>query len=225
MLGYVGSVIRWWRPRLRVCESVPGFSVTGPEAAALCAVGSYLGGVYRAELAERVRLGALDRTAQGEWRTRRKQAIMTVSSSRWAGAITRSVEDQYQLGMRNLSAYVSDLNRAVAVVAQRCELRPGERSPQRAEAFGLGHRRRRGYRSASERFAKTRRLGTLTNPTDGSRGCVGGWPAVNRDRRETPVAQPRPPRCGRDHGIAVAGTLGRIPNVSDRRWGIGQGWR
>src|SRR6202165_2286818 len=35
--------------------------VTGAEAAALGAVGSFLGGVYRAELAQRVRLGVLDR--------------------------------------------------------------------------------------------------------------------------------------------------------------------
>jgi hypothetical protein len=87
-----------------------------------------------------------------------------VSSSRWAGAITRAVEDQYQLGIRGLAAHVRDLRAAVDVLEARCALRPGERAPsggggesgRRARA-----QRRRGYRSASERFAKTRRLAVL----------------------------------------------------------------
>jgi len=56
--------------------------------------------VYRRELASRVRLGRLDRKAHSWWRAQRKQAVTGVSWSRWAGAITRAVEDQYQLGMR-----------------------------------------------------------------------------------------------------------------------------
>ena len=47
------------------------------------------------------------------WRAQRKQAVTAVASSRWAGAITRAVEDQYQLGMRALSAHVTDLRQAV----------------------------------------------------------------------------------------------------------------
>ncbi|UNB54900.1 hypothetical protein [Mycolicibacterium sp. YH-1] len=137
--------------------------VTEAEAAALRVIGSFLGEVYRAELASRVRLGGLDRAGHGLWRAQRKQAITAVCSSRWAGAITRSVEDQYQLGMRGLSAHVRDLQQAVAVVAQRCELRPGERSPQGTEVRAHGDRRRRGYRSAHERFAKTRRLAQLSS--------------------------------------------------------------
>ena len=64
------------------------------------AIGSFLGSVYRAELAVRVGLGRLDRQSQARWRAQRKQAVTAVASSRWAGAITRAVEDQYQLGMR-----------------------------------------------------------------------------------------------------------------------------
>ncbi len=63
------------------------------------------------------------------WRTQRKQVLTAVSSSRWAGAITRAVEDQYQLGMRGLAAHVADLRAAVAVLEQRCALRPGELAP------------------------------------------------------------------------------------------------
>ncbi|MEO8815664.1 MAG: hypothetical protein ABI307_12710 [Mycobacterium sp.] len=130
---------------------------SGDEAAWVAAVGAFLGGVYRGELATRVALGGLDRKAHGVWRAQRKQAVTAVSSSRWAGAITRAVEDQYQLGMRALNAHVTDLGQAVGVLESRCGMRPGEQGSH----SGAGGRRRRGYRTAQERFAKTRRLAVL----------------------------------------------------------------
>ena len=85
-----------------------------------------------------------------------------MSSSRWAGAITRAVEDQYQLGMRGLAAQVADLIAAVEVLEQRCALRPGQLAPvEDTDTSGRSRCRRRGYRSAAERFAKTRRLAVL----------------------------------------------------------------
>jgi hypothetical protein len=133
---------------------------TAQEAAALTMIGDFLGSVYRSELAARVRLGRLGRKARAQWRAERKQALTVVSSSRWAGAITRAVEDQYQLGMRGLAAHVADLRAAIEVLEARCALRPGEVEPVSDEARGRG-RWRRGYRSAAERFAKTRRLAVL----------------------------------------------------------------
>jgi hypothetical protein len=65
-----------------------------------------LGSVYRGELAGRIGCGVLDREGRAAWRAERKHAI-AVSSSRWAGAITRAVEDQYQLGMRGLAAHAA----------------------------------------------------------------------------------------------------------------------
>jgi IS605 OrfB family transposase len=135
--------------------------LTDAEAAALSAVGSFLGGVYRVELASRIRAGHMDHPSQAGWRAGRKRAVTSVSSSRWAGAITRAVEDQYQLGMRGLAAHVSDLRRAVDVLEARCALRPGESAPVGAGDGGGRGGRRRGYRSANERFAKTRRLAVL----------------------------------------------------------------
>jgi hypothetical protein len=99
---------------------------TVAEAEALAAVGELLGSVYRRELAGRVGLGRLDHKAHAVWRAKRKQGLTAVSSSRWAGAITRAVEDQYQLGMRGLAARVADLRAAVQVLEARCVLRPGE---------------------------------------------------------------------------------------------------
>ncbi len=117
------------------------------EAAALTAIGQFLGSVYRSELAERIRLGRLDHKAHAAWRAERKQALTAVSSSRWAGTITRAVEDhQYQLGMRGLAA---------------------------------------GYRSASERFARTRRLAVLRDRlATTEEALVGGRPAGRRSQWE-----------------------------------------
>jgi len=142
----------------------PRIRPTVAEAEALSAIGELLGSAYRSELAGRVGLGRLDTEAHALWRAQRKQALTAVSSSRWAGAITRAVEDQYLLGMRGLAAHVADLRAAVAVLEQRCVLRPGELAPlEGGEQKGRrrSRRRRRGYRSAAERFGKTRRLAVL----------------------------------------------------------------
>jgi IS605 OrfB family transposase len=132
--------------------------LTEAESAALTEIGSFLGSVFRTELAARVALGGLDHKAHAAWRAQRKQALTTVSSSRWAGAVTRAVEDQYQLGMRVLNFHVRDLRAAVEVLETRCALRPGE---QEGAQPGARQARLRGYPSAGERFAKTRRLAVL----------------------------------------------------------------
>ena len=67
--------------------------------------------------------------------------------------------------MRALAAHVADLGAAVQVLAARCALRPGELAPP-DDAVEAGcrrgrSRRLRGYRSAGERFTKTRRLAVL----------------------------------------------------------------
>ena len=135
---------------------------TSEEAAALIAMGELLGSVYRGELAGRIGCGVLDREAQAAWRAERKQALTAVSSSRWAGAITRAVEDQYRLGMRGVAAQVADQRAAVEVLEQRCALRPGQLAPaEGTQPRPRSRRRRRGYRSAAERFTKTRRLAVL----------------------------------------------------------------
>jgi IS605 OrfB family transposase len=137
--------------------------VSETEAAALTAIGVLLGSVYRGELAERIDRGVLDRDGHAAWRAERKRAVTAVASSRWAGAITRVVEDQYRLGLRGLAAHVGDLRAAVEVLEQRCALRPGQlaRTDTRDTGGQRRSRRRRGYRNRAERFAKTRRLAVL----------------------------------------------------------------
>ena len=152
------------------------------EVEALTAIGELLGSVYRGELAGRIRLGGLDRQTHAVWRAERKQAVTAVSSSRWAGAITRAVEDQYQLGVRGMAAQVADLRAGVEVLEQRCVLRPGERAPVAggdADSGGGRSRRRRGYRSASERFAKIRRLAVLrARLASAEKALAAGLPSI-----------------------------------------------
>jgi hypothetical protein len=152
---------------------------TEDEAEALTAIGQFLGSVYRGELAERIRCGVLDRDGQAAWRAQRKQALTAVSSSRWAGAITRVVQDQFQLGMRALASHVGDLRAAVGVLEARCALRPGEREPVDDNEAGRRRRRRRGYGSAGERFAKTRRLAVLRERlADAESALAAGHPSI-----------------------------------------------
>ena len=146
------------------------------EAEALTAMGELLGSVYRGELVGRIGLGRWDRRTHARWRAGGKQAVTAVSSSRWAGVITRAVEDQYQLGMRGVAAHVAGLRVAVDVLARRCVLRLGQLAPVAGtETGGRSRRRRGGYRSAAERLAKTRRLAVLREPARHGRGCVDCW--------------------------------------------------
>jgi hypothetical protein len=173
--------------------------VSGAEAAVLTAIGEFLGSVYRGELAERIRRGVLDRDGRTVWRAERKQAITAVSSSRWAGAITRTVEDQYQLGMRGLAAHGADLRAAIEVLAARCVLRPGQLASVEANDAGARHRSRRwrGYRSTAERFTKTRRLAALRRRlakveaalTGGNPSMVMGGKRLWRNRHHLDATQ------------------------------------
>lgn len=157
--------------------------LTADEAAALGEAGEFLGSVYRRELAGRITLGRLDRKAHAVWRAERKRAVTAVASSRWAGALTRAVEDQYQLGMRALDAEVTDLRAAITVLESRCALRRGEvGAPDRDVAGGPRRRSRRavrGYRTAAERFCKTRRLAALRARLDGAQAALAaGRPSI-----------------------------------------------
>lgn len=167
-----GTVLSVSRPLRRIAAPVVAAGPSGKrfrtrlhlsptEAAALAEIGELLGSLYRRELAGRIRLGRVDRKAQSVWRAERKRALTAVSSSRWAGALTRAVEDQYQLGMRALGAHVGDLQSAIEVLEQRCALRPGETAAEDTADGGRRRRPKRGYATAGERFSKTRRLACL----------------------------------------------------------------
>jgi hypothetical protein len=118
------------------------------DAQVLTMMGEHLGRHQRADLAERVRIG--DVPAGERRRAGRKKALTVVSSSRWAGAMTRAGEDQYQLSVRCLHAERASLRRAIGVIGRRLAVPCGQRRG-----------RVRGYASQAERFQKQRRLQVL----------------------------------------------------------------
>ena len=129
------------RTRLRVC---------GVDAAVLREVGGYLGSLASADLAARCAEGRLDAGQRARSRRVRKQDLTAKSSSRWAGALTRTSEDAYQLAYRNLLAE----RRALLARINRIEARLAVTAGQRAGPVS-------GYPTAAERHAKTIRVQTL----------------------------------------------------------------
>ncbi len=115
----------------------------------LTLLGGQLGHHARADLAERVRIGRVP--VKDNRRAERKRVLTKVSSSRWAGAITRACEDQYQLSLRCLFDERASLRRATAKIGQRLAVPCGRR------VGGV-----RGYPNQAERAQKQCRLQVLT---------------------------------------------------------------
>jgi hypothetical protein len=112
----------------------------------LHAVGHHLGRLAGQDLAWRCRLGP-----GPDQRADRKRALTAPSSSRWAGAITRTSGDQWVRAHANLVDVRVGLRRAVKRLRGRLAVPVGQ-------ARGRGRSRVRGYQSQAERFEKQRRL-------------------------------------------------------------------
>lgn len=123
--------------------------VTAIEAGVLRQVGEHLGRHHRRDLVERVRIGKAK--VKENRRAERKKNLTAVSSSRWAGAMTRASEDQYQLSLRVLFDERASLRRAVRTIEGRLAAPCGKRSKG-----GV-----RGYPNQAERWQKQRRLSVL----------------------------------------------------------------
>ncbi len=134
------------------CRIRTRLHVSAADERVLRAVGAYLGSLAGADLAERVRIGnvpaALNRRAE------RKKTLTARSSSRWAGAITRTSEDQYQLARRALNAKIGSLRQAIKTIEGRLAVPTGT-------AVRQGRRTVRGYADHTERRAKQQRLQIL----------------------------------------------------------------
>ena len=124
--------------------------VSGQDEMVLRAAGRHLGSLAGRDLAARCAQGRLDAGGQAGSRARRKRALTAESSSRWAGAITRTSEDQWQLAMRNLRADRSGLQARISTIRARLTVPAGGRAG-----------RVRGYATAAERHGKAVRLQVL----------------------------------------------------------------
>ncbi|KUO22328.1 hypothetical protein [Streptomyces dysideae] len=134
------------------CRIRTRLHVSPADVAVLRAVGTHLGALAGADLAARVQMGNVP--AARNRRAQRKKALTAQSSSRWAGAITRTSEDQYQLDRRALNAHIGSLRQAISTIASRLAVAPGARVRQ-------GRRLVRGYADDAERRAKQQRLQIL----------------------------------------------------------------
>lgn len=123
--------------------------LTPTDAQVLALVGQHLGGLASADLKARCRDGH-DHNAD-RWAAR-KRSLTGVSSSRWAGAITRASHDQWALSRRCLDAHVRGLEAGIAMLTHRLAQPIGQPGTKRSPG---------GYRSRSEWFGKRRRLAAL----------------------------------------------------------------
>src|SRR5580704_13404362 len=110
------------------------------DEAVLRAVGAHLGSLAGRDLAARCAEGRLDAGGRARSRAARKRALTAASSSRWAGAITRTSEDQVRLAAQNLRAGRASLQARTRRIQARLAVPAGEKSG-----------RIRGYATAAER--------------------------------------------------------------------------
>ncbi len=125
------------RTRLRVPDA---------DAAVLREAGEHLGSLASADLAARCAEGRLDAKGRAESRRARKQALTAESSSRWAGALTRTSENAYQLAYRNLRAERHSLLARIKRIQTRSAVPAGTRA---------------GYSTRAGRHSKTVRVQAL----------------------------------------------------------------
>jgi hypothetical protein len=116
------------------------------DEAVLLHVGEYLSRLAGGDLGVRCRRGP-----GPDGRADRKRALTPACSSRWAGAITRTANDQWTRGYNNLLAERASLRRVSHRLQQRLQTQVGGK---------VG--RVRGYATPEERWAKQRRLQVLT---------------------------------------------------------------
>jgi hypothetical protein len=124
--------------------------VSAQDAAVLRAVGSHLGSLASRDLAVRCAEGRLDAKGRAVSRAARKRALTAASSSRWAGAITRTSEDQQRLAEQNLRGEKASLQARIRQIEVRLAL-----------PAAAGNGRVRGYATPAGRHAKMVRLQAL----------------------------------------------------------------
>jgi len=124
--------------------------VSAQDQAVLWAVGRHLGSLAGRDLAARCAQGRLDTKGKADSRAVRKRELTAQSSSRWAGAITRTSEDQYQRAEQNLRGEQASLQDRIRRIETRLIVPAGGKAG-----------RARGYATAAERHAKAIRLKAL----------------------------------------------------------------
>jgi hypothetical protein len=110
------------------------------DEAVLRVVGAHLGSLAGKDLAARCIEVRRDARGRPQSRAVRKRALTAESSSRWAGAITRTSEDQVRLAEQNLRAERTSLLARIRRIEARLAIQAASKSG-----------RMRGYATAAER--------------------------------------------------------------------------
>ncbi|WTS79927.1 transposase [Streptomyces sp. NBC_00104] len=129
--------------RTRLKQLTPG------DEKVLRLVGAHLGSLAAKDLKVRCRDG-LSHSGQA-WAVRKRE-LTALSSSRWAGSITKATHDQWALARRCQLAHIHTLESGVRAIEHRLSLPVGQKGTKKAPG---------GYRSAREWHAKSRRLRVL----------------------------------------------------------------
>jgi hypothetical protein len=116
--------------------------LTPADERVIITVGRHLATLAGQDLAWRCRRGL-----HADQRTERKRSLTAASSSRWAGTITRTSNDQWKRGHKNLLDARTGLRRSILAIDRRLAVPVNGR-----------HGRTRGYASRGERYQKQRRL-------------------------------------------------------------------
>ncbi|MFI0929209.1 IS200/IS605 family accessory protein TnpB-related protein [Streptomyces sp. NPDC021012] len=120
--------------------------LSGRDAVILRELAEYLSGLAARDLAERVALGTRHTTADF---ARRKRELTALTSSRWAGTITRGSNDQWQLARRAQTAHLASLAAEIDSIERRLAIPVGGRDEGT---------RAKGYPTRRVRAAKQQRL-------------------------------------------------------------------
>ncbi|MEV7733256.1 IS200/IS605 family accessory protein TnpB-related protein [Streptomyces sp. NPDC088921] len=123
--------------------------LTPADEKVLTLVGAHLGSLASRDLKVRCADG-LEHSTQ-TWAAR-KRDLTPVSTSRWAGSLTKATHDQWALARRGQLAHIQCLEAGIRMIEHRLSLPVGEKGSRQAPG---------GCRSKREWHAKTRRLHVL----------------------------------------------------------------
>ena len=196
------------------------------DEAVLRAAGTHLGSLAGRDLKARCGEGWLDAKGRAVSRRERKRALTAESSSRWAGAITRSSEDQWRLAERNQRAEQATLHSRIRAIEARLAVRTCEQAG-----------RVRGYATQAERHRKQVRLQVLQGRlsrvdqriTDGRVQVTRGGKNLLRKRHRLAAAGLTEARWRREWESArlfltADGEADKVWGNETIRWYPDQGW-
>ncbi|MFD6548816.1 IS200/IS605 family accessory protein TnpB-related protein [Streptomyces sp. NPDC058398] len=131
--------------------------LTAEDERVLRLVGDYLGTLASRDLKARCAAG-LEHGSES-WALRKRE-LTGLSSSRWAGSLTKTTHDLWALARRGLAAHIRQLEAGVGAIRHRLSLPLCEKGSKKTAG---------GYRSRMEWHAKTRRLRALEDRLERAR--------------------------------------------------------